>query len=162
MRLASRTPISGKTTTPDTIAAAHPASFAQDKGEQKAVFITGASAGIGQNMAETLPPRECYFVSTGAFRQAVIDELSARYSAKGVRLDGLRTGVAPQSAPGAFHRLVCATHRAKIHSKGPQLAIQVCSFHSDTMRELADFAIAKCQLLLKICALKLLTGLAQR
>ena len=40
-------------------------SLAQDGDSQKAVLITGASSGIGRNMAETLA-REGYFVYAGA------------------------------------------------------------------------------------------------
>ena len=58
---------------------------AQDDG-QKAVLITGASTGIGRNMAETLA-REGYFVYAGARKQADIDELSAIDNIMGVRLD---------------------------------------------------------------------------
>ncbi len=58
---------------------------AQDN-EQKAVLITGASTGIGRNMAETLA-REGYFVYAGARKQADIDELSAIDNIMGVRLD---------------------------------------------------------------------------
>jgi len=63
-----------------------PASFAQDESEQKAVLITGASTGIGRNMAETLA-KAGYFVYAGARKQADIDELSAIDNVKGVRLD---------------------------------------------------------------------------
>ena len=53
---------------------------------QKAVLITGASSGIGRNMAETLA-NEGYFVYAGARKQADIDELSAIENVMGVRLD---------------------------------------------------------------------------
>jgi NAD(P)-dependent dehydrogenase (short-subunit alcohol dehydrogenase family) len=58
---------------------------AQDDG-QRAVLITGASTGIGRNMAETLA-REGYFVYAGARKQADIDELSEIDNIMGVRLD---------------------------------------------------------------------------
>jgi NAD(P)-dependent dehydrogenase (short-subunit alcohol dehydrogenase family) len=58
--------------------------IAQD--EQKAVLITGASSGIGHNMAETLAA-EGYYVYAGARKQADIDELSAIDNITGVRLD---------------------------------------------------------------------------
>ncbi len=54
--------------------------------EQRAVLITGASSGIGRNMAETLA-KEGYFVYAGARQQADIDELSAIDNIMGVRLD---------------------------------------------------------------------------
>lgn len=55
-------------------------------GEQKAVLITGASTGIGRNMAETLAG-EGYFVYAGARKDADIAELDALDNVKGVRLD---------------------------------------------------------------------------
>lgn len=54
--------------------------------EQKAVLITGASSGIGRNMAETLAA-EGYFVYAGARKQADIDDLSGINNVMGVRLD---------------------------------------------------------------------------
>jgi NAD(P)-dependent dehydrogenase (short-subunit alcohol dehydrogenase family) len=59
--------------------------IAQDD-SQKAVLITGASTGIGRNMAETLA-REGYFVYAGARKQADIDALSAIDNIEGIRLD---------------------------------------------------------------------------
>jgi len=59
--------------------------MAQDDG-QKAVLITGASTGIGRNMAETLAA-EGYFVYAGARKQADIDALSALDNIQGIRLD---------------------------------------------------------------------------
>lgn len=53
---------------------------------QKAVLITGASSGIGRNMAETLA-REGYYVYAGARKQADIDALSAMDNVEGIRLD---------------------------------------------------------------------------
>jgi NAD(P)-dependent dehydrogenase (short-subunit alcohol dehydrogenase family) len=58
----------------------------QDAEAQKAVLITGASTGIGRNMAETLAA-EGYFVYAGARKQADIDELSAIENIQGIRLD---------------------------------------------------------------------------
>ena len=55
-------------------------------GEQKAVLITGASTGIGRNMAETLAS-EGYFVYAGARKDADLAELDALDNVKGVRLD---------------------------------------------------------------------------
>lgn len=57
----------------------------QDDG-QKAVLITGASSGIGRNMAETLA-REGYYVYAGARKQADIDALSAINNITGIQLD---------------------------------------------------------------------------
>lgn len=54
--------------------------------DRKAVLITGASTGIGRNMAETLAA-EGFFVYAGARKQADIDALSAIDNIMGVRLD---------------------------------------------------------------------------
>jgi NAD(P)-dependent dehydrogenase (short-subunit alcohol dehydrogenase family) len=61
------------------------AALAQNE-DQKAVLVTGASTGIGRNMAETLAS-EGYFVYAGARKQADIDELSAIDNVMGLRLD---------------------------------------------------------------------------
>jgi len=67
------------------LACLQPTSSAQEPA-QRAVLITGASSGIGRNMAETLA-KEGYFVYAGARKQADIDELSAIDNMLGVRLD---------------------------------------------------------------------------
>ena len=54
--------------------------------EQKAVLVTGASTGIGRNMAETLA-KEGYFVYAGARKDQDLDELDAIDNIKAVRLD---------------------------------------------------------------------------
>jgi NAD(P)-dependent dehydrogenase (short-subunit alcohol dehydrogenase family) len=54
--------------------------------EQKAILITGASTGIGRNLAETLAA-EGYFVYAGARKQADLDALSAIDNIQGIRLD---------------------------------------------------------------------------
>ncbi len=59
---------------------------AQESDAQKAVLITGASTGIGRNMAESLA-KEGYFVYAGARKQADIDALSAINNIQGIRLD---------------------------------------------------------------------------
>jgi len=64
----------------------HGAAFAADDGEQKAILITGASSGIGRNLAETLAA-EGHFVYAGARKQADLDALSAIDNIQGVRLD---------------------------------------------------------------------------
>ena len=53
---------------------------------QKAVLITGASTGIGRNMAETLAA-EGHFVYAGARKQADLDELDAIENIQAIRLD---------------------------------------------------------------------------
>lgn len=59
---------------------------AQEASGQKAVLITGASTGIGRNMAETLAANG-YFVYAGARKPSDIDELSAIDNIQGIRLD---------------------------------------------------------------------------
>jgi len=58
-------------------------------GEQKAVLITGASTGIGRNMAERLAG-EGYFVYAGARKDKDLAELDALENTKAVRLDVTR------------------------------------------------------------------------
>lgn len=53
---------------------------------QKAVLITGASTGIGRNMAETLAA-EGHFVYAGARKQADLDQLNAIENIQAIRLD---------------------------------------------------------------------------
>lgn len=60
--------------------------FAAQATEQKAILITGASSGIGRNMAETLAANG-YFVYAGARKQADLDALSAMDNIQGIRLD---------------------------------------------------------------------------
>ena len=54
--------------------------------EQKAILVTGASSGIGRNIAETLAA-EGHFVYAGARKQSDIDALSAIDNMQGIRLD---------------------------------------------------------------------------
>mgnify|MGYP001821462989 FL=1 len=54
--------------------------------EQKAVLITGASTGIGRNMAETLAG-EGFFIYAGARKDKDLAELDALENIKAVRLD---------------------------------------------------------------------------
>lgn len=53
---------------------------------QKAILVTGASTGIGRNIAETLAA-EGHFVYAGARKQSDIDALSAIENIQGIRLD---------------------------------------------------------------------------
>ena len=70
------------------ILSAGPSSFAQQttSPQQKAILVTGASTGIGRNMAETLAA-EGHYVYAGARKQADIDALSAIDNITGIRLD---------------------------------------------------------------------------
>jgi len=60
--------------------------YAADGAEQKAILITGASTGIGRNMAETLAA-EGHFVYAGARKQTDLDALNAIENIQGIRLD---------------------------------------------------------------------------
>ncbi len=62
---------------------------AESGGAQKAVLVTGASSGIGRNLAETLAERG-YFVYAGARKQADLDALNRIPNIQGVRLDVTR------------------------------------------------------------------------
>ena len=53
---------------------------------QKAILVTGASSGIGRNIAETLAAKG-YFVYAGARKQADLDALNAIPNIRSVRLD---------------------------------------------------------------------------
>ncbi len=64
----------------------HGITFAESVGDQKAILVTGASTGIGRNMAETLAANG-YFVYAGARKQADLDALSAIDNIQGIRLD---------------------------------------------------------------------------
>ncbi len=64
----------------------HVASVPALAGDQKAVLITGASTGIGRNLAERLAG-EGYFVYAGARKDKDMAELDAIENVKAVRLD---------------------------------------------------------------------------
>lgn len=63
-----------------------PANAAEEANEQKAVLVTGASTGIGRNVAERLAENG-YFVYAGARKQEDIDALNAIDNIMAVRLD---------------------------------------------------------------------------
>ena len=60
-----------------------------DDGAQKAILVTGASSGIGLNIAETLAAKG-YFVYAGARKQADLDRLNKIPNIQSVRLDVTR------------------------------------------------------------------------
>jgi len=65
---------------------ASPAANAAENSAQQAVVVTGASTGIGRNIAERLA-REGYFVYAGARKDRDIAALSAIDNIQGIRLD---------------------------------------------------------------------------
>ncbi len=68
------------------ILVAAPSGGYADEHEQKAILITGATTGIGRNLAETLAA-EGHFVYAGARKQKDMDELNAIDNVMAVRLD---------------------------------------------------------------------------
>ncbi|MCH7822037.1 MAG: SDR family oxidoreductase [Proteobacteria bacterium] len=60
--------------------------YADDGSEQKAILVTGASTGIGRNLAETLAA-EGHFVYAGARKMADLDALNAIDNIQAIRLD---------------------------------------------------------------------------
>ena len=60
--------------------------FANEDIEQKAILVTGASTGIGRNIAETLAAKG-HFVYAGARKQTDLDALNAIANIQGIRLD---------------------------------------------------------------------------
>ena len=59
---------------------------ADDSSEQKAILVTGASTGIGRNIAETLAA-EGYYVYAGARKDKDLAELNAIENVQSIRLD---------------------------------------------------------------------------
>jgi len=59
---------------------------AECAGDRKAVLVTGASSGIGRNIAESLVAH-CYFVYAGARKQEDLDALDAIDNMQSIRLD---------------------------------------------------------------------------
>ena len=69
------------------LSAITPASaLAAEKAAQRAVLVTGASTGIGRNIAETLAANG-HFVYAGARKATDIAELTAIENIQGIRLD---------------------------------------------------------------------------
>ncbi|MEM6936365.1 MAG: SDR family NAD(P)-dependent oxidoreductase [Pseudomonadota bacterium] len=58
----------------------------QENAAQRAILVTGASSGIGRNIAETLASQG-HFVYAGARKQADLDSLNALDNVQGIRLD---------------------------------------------------------------------------
>jgi len=58
----------------------------EERAAQKAILVTGASSGIGRNLAERLAASG-YFVYAGARKQADLDALNEIANIQAVRLD---------------------------------------------------------------------------
>jgi NAD(P)-dependent dehydrogenase (short-subunit alcohol dehydrogenase family) len=76
-----------------------------EEGAKKAILVTGASSGIGRNIAETLAAQG-HFVYAGARKKADLDELNAIDNVMGVRLD-----VTKQEEIDAVVELISNEHR---------------------------------------------------
>ena len=99
-------------------------------GEQRAVLITGASTGIGRNMAERLA-NEGFFVYAGARKDKDLAELSALDNIMGVRIDV--TSQEQVDAAVALIReegrgLYALVNNAGVASTGPVAAVQDSEF----------------------------------
>lgn len=100
-------------------------------GDQKAVLVTGASTGIGRDIAETLA-RDGYFVYAGARKQKDLDALNAIENIQAVRLDvtiqsEIDAAVETVRKGGkGLHGLI---NNAGIFVGGPLIEINMDDFH---------------------------------
>ena len=100
-------------------------------GDQKAVLVTGASTGIGRDIAETLA-RDGYFVYAGARKQKDLDALNAIENIQAVRLDvtiqsEIDAAVETVRKGGkGLHGLI---NNAGIFVGGPLIEISMDDFH---------------------------------
>jgi NAD(P)-dependent dehydrogenase (short-subunit alcohol dehydrogenase family) len=100
-------------------------------GDQKAVLVTGASTGIGREIAETLA-RDGYFVYAGARKQKDLDALNAIENIQAVRLDvtiqsEIDAAVETVRKGGkGLHGLI---NNAGIFVGGPLIEISMDDFH---------------------------------
>jgi NAD(P)-dependent dehydrogenase (short-subunit alcohol dehydrogenase family) len=95
-------------------------------GEQKAVLITGASTGIGRNMAETLAAKG-YLVYAGARKDKDLAELDAIENVKAVRLDVTRqedVDAAVALVRGEGHGLWGLVNNAGVAISGPVASLE--------------------------------------
>jgi hypothetical protein len=76
---------------------------------QKAILITGASTGIGRNMAETLAAAG-HFVYAGARKQSDLDALSAIDNIQGIRLSVIE--------PGNYNSAIVGTKLRRMAERG--------------------------------------------
>ena len=103
-------------------------SFAEslDDGAQKAILVTGASSGIGLNIAKTLAA-EGYFVYAGARKQADLDALNKIPNIQSVRLDGTKQaeiGAAVKTVRAGGKGLYGLVNNAGIVVSGPLTEIE--------------------------------------
>ena len=68
------------------LVATAPSARAECADSRQAVLVTGASGGIGRNVAEALAA-DCYFVYAGARKQVDLDALNAIENVQAIRLD---------------------------------------------------------------------------
>ena len=95
-------------------------------GEQKAVLITGASTGIGRNMAETLAAKG-YLVYAGARKDKDLAELDAIENIKAIRIDVTKqedVDAAVALVRGEGHGLWGLVNNAGVAISGPVAGLE--------------------------------------
>ena len=100
-------------------------------GDQKAVLVTGASTGIGREIAETLA-RDGHFVYAGARKQKDLDALNAIENIQAVRLDvTIQTEIdaAVETVREGGRGLHGLINNAGIFVGGPLIEIGMDDFH---------------------------------
>ena len=102
--------------------------FAEATGDnaQKAILVTGASSGIGRNLAETLAANG-YFVYAGARKQADLDALNEIPNIQAVRLDVTRQDeidAAVETVRAGGKGLYGLVNNAGIVTLGPMVEIE--------------------------------------
>jgi len=109
---------------------AMPTALAADAGDtaiQKAVLVTGASSGIGRNVAETLAANG-YFVYAGARKQQDIDALNAIDNVQAIAIDVTipeQINAAVQTVRAGGRGLYALINNAGVLITGPSLEVDV-------------------------------------
>ena len=99
--------------------------------EQKAVLVTGASTGIGREIAETLA-REGYFVYAGARKQKDLDALNAIDNIQAIRLDVTvqdEIDAAVQTVAKGGKGLFGLVNNAGVFIGGPMIEVDLDDVH---------------------------------